>query len=316
MTHQDFTESEIDELHALSPHFASHEVAIQYLEGLRWPNGPVCPHCGDGPREHQRIKAKSTRRKLWRCKACAKQFTVTVGTIFEDSHIDLNKWLLAFYLLSASKKGMSALQIQRMLRLGSYRTAWFMCHRIRESMSEPADRQLVGIVEADETYIGGNPRNRHKGQRGTPKRGRGTNKAPVVALVERGGRVRSAHVANLSGDKVKSLIRTHVHTDSTIMTDSLGIYRGLDNEFAGHETVNHAHEYVRGNAHTNTAENFFSLLKRGINGSYHFVSKAHLHRYLNEFDFRYNARHLTDSERTRLALRMTEGKRLMYADSR
>lgn len=311
------------DLAILSPHFASHEVAVEYLERLRWPDGRVCPHCGvvdSEDRPHYRVKAKSTKRKLWKCYSCRKQFTVTVGTIFADSHVPLNKWLLAFYLLCASKKGMSALQLQRMLGV-TYKTAWFMCHRIRWAMTEPTfTTKLSGIVEADETYVGGKERNR-KRQDKQKKTGRGTDKAPVMLLVERGGQVRSRHVTNVSGDEVKGFIRIHVDPSARIMTDSFASYRGLRHEFAEHGVVNHADgEYVRGDVHTNTAENYFSLLKRGINGSYHHVSKQHLHRYLSEFDFRYNNREdahgVDDSERTRRAIKGAAGKRLMYRDSR
>lgn len=314
-------ELELD-LDILSPHFTTPEAAVEYLERLRWPDGRVCPHCGtvdSVEREHYRIKAASSKRKLWKCFACRKQFTVTVGTIFEDSHVPLNKWLLAFYLLCASKKGMSAKQLQRMLKV-QYKTAWFMCHRIRWAMAEPeASRLLSGVVEADETYVGGKERNRKRRDK-QKKTGRGTNKAPVMLLVERGGEVRSSHIANVSGDEVKGFIRTHVDPSARVMTDSFASYRGLRHEFAEHGVVNHADgEYVRGEVHTNTAENYFSILKRGINGSYHHVSKAHLHRYLSEFDFRYNNREdghgVDDSERTRRALVRAEGKRLMYRDS-
>jgi transposase-like protein len=311
------------DLNILSPHFTTPEAAVEYLERLRWPNGRVCPHCGvvdSEEREHYRIKTKTTKRKLWKCFACRKQFTVTVGTIFEDSHVPLNKWLLAFYLLCASKKGMSAKQLERMLGV-QYKTAWFMCHRIRWAMAEPAAlRMLGGVVEADETYVGGKERNRKRKDK-QKKTGRGTDKAPVMLLVERGGEVRSSHVANVSGDEVKDFIRLHIDPSARIMTDSFASYRGLRHEFAEHGVVNHADgEYVRGDVHTNTAENYFSILKRGINGSYHHVSKAHLHRYLSEFDFRYNNREdghgVDDSERTRRAITRGEGRRLMYRDSR
>jgi transposase-like protein len=317
MTHQETTD--LLDLHVLSPHLRSPQAAIAYLEHLRWPDGPVCPHCGVLDKKHYHLKKRSTRtRKVWKCRACQKQFTVTVGTIFEDSHVTLDKWLLAFHLLCSSKKGISALQIYRMLRLGSYRTAWHMLHRIRWAMAEPAFTNLLsGVVEADETYVGGKARNRKKRYDGVQKKsGRGTDKAPVMVLVERGGQARSSHIANVSGDEVKGVIRRNVSTDSRIMTDAFKSYSGLSREFAGHETVNHIDEWVRGDVHTNTAENFFAILKRGINGIYHHVSEAHLHRYLSEFDFRYNARQVSDAERTILALRKTEGKRLMYADSR
>ena len=311
------------DLNVLSPHLRSPEAAVEYLERLRWSDGPVCPHCktpeADG-RAHYRVKAKSTRRKLWKCYACRKQFTVTVGTIFEDSHITLDKWLLAFYLLCSSKKGMSAHQLHRMLGV-TYKTAWFMCHRIRWTMTEPAvTERLSGVVEADETYIGGKARNKKRGKAHNPNVGRGKGKSPVMVVVERGGKARSAHVANVTSESLKGVLRRHVDRGAKVMTDAYPSYRGLHHEFATHEVINHQDfEYVRGDVHTNTAENFFAILKRGINGVYHHVSEAHLHRYLSEFDFRYNARAAngySDASRTRLALAQVEGKRLMYADSR
>jgi transposase-like protein len=321
MTHPDETESLDPDV--LSPHFHSAEAAVEYLERLRWANGRSCPHCGviDGPeREHYRVNRKGSARKLWKCFSCRKQFTVTVGTIFEDSHVPLNKWLLAFYLLCASKKGMSALQLQRMLKV-SYKTAWFMCHRIRWAMAEPAfTEKMTGIVEADETYVGGKARNKKKGQRHNINIGRGKGKAPVMVVVERGGRAKSQHVANVTSDSLKGAIRKHVDTSARIMTDAYPSYKGLHHEFATHEVINHQlDEYVRGDVYTNTAENYFSILKRGINGVYHRVSEAHLHRYLSEFDFRYNNREavgVDDAERARRAITGAEGKRLMYRDSR
>jgi transposase-like protein len=288
--------------------------AADYLESIRWPDGPVCPHCGEAERRPYKLPSKT--RRLWKCAACRKQYTVTVGTIFEGSHVGLNKWLYAFFLLCSSKKGMSAHQLHRMLGV-TYKTAWFMAHRIRLAMSEPPfQARLSGIVEADETYIGGKARNRKLRER-QHKMGRGTDKAPVVVLVERGGKARSLHIANVTGDEIKGAIRRHVNTEARMMTDSFRSYAGLDAEYASHETVDHWKEYVRGDVHTNTAENFFSILKRGINGVYHHVSEAHLHRYLSEFDFRYNTRTavgIDDSERTRLALSQVGGKRLRYAD--
>jgi transposase-like protein len=295
--------------------------AAAYLESLRWPNGPVCPHCGESERKPYLLKSKT--RRLWKCAACRKQYTVTVNTIFEGSHIPLNKWLLAFYLLCASKKGMSAHQLHRMLGV-TYKSAWFMAHRIRYAMEQPPfARQLTGTVEVDETYIGGKRRrpNRVESAPLDPRKpdyrlqtGRGSDKTPVVLLVERGGQARSFRMANVTSDSLKGAIRRHVAREAHIRTDSYPSYRGLGEEFASHEMVNHAVEYVRGDAHTNTAENFFSILKRGINGTYHHVSEAHLPRYLSEFDFRYNARGLNDADRTVLALRGVDGKRLRYAE--
>jgi transposase-like protein len=312
-------------LGVLDERFQDAKAAATYLESIRWPNGPECPHCGENERKPYPLK--SATRKLYKCAACRKQYTVTVGTIFEGSHIPLNKWLLAFNLLCSSKKGMSAHQLHRMIGV-TYKTAWFMFHRIRYAMAQPPfQRQLQGVVEADETYIGGKVRRSNRKQYppllGTErdtrprKTGRGSDKTPVVSLVERGGEVRSFRIANVTGDSLKGAIRTHVDPRARIMTDAFQSYAGLDKEFASHETVNHLTEYVRGEVHTNTAENYFSILKRGIDGVYHHVSEAHLPRYLAEFDFRYNTRTkvgYTDGQRTRLALSMVVGKRLRYAD--
>jgi transposase-like protein len=301
-------------LSVYEPRFNDPIVAATYLESIRWPDGPVCPHCGVQDPKHYLLKSET--RKLWKCRACRKQFTVTVGTIFEGSHIPLQKWLLAFYLLCSSKKGMSAHQLHRMLGV-TYKSAWFMAHRIRYAMEQPPfARPLEGVVEADETYVGGKERNR-KRQDKQKKTGRGTNKTPVVALVERGGEVRSFRMANVTGLELKGAIRRNVSRDARIMTDSFKSYRGLGKEFASHEYVSHSDgEYVRGDVHTNTAENYFSILKRGIDGTYHHISEAHLPRYLAEFDFRYNNRialGVTDAERTRRALAGVVGKRLTYA---
>jgi transposase-like protein len=296
------------------PRFTDPIEAATYLESIRWPNGPVCPHCGES--EKRPYPLKSETRKLYKCAACRKQYTVTIGTTFEGSHIPLHKWLLAFYLLCSSKKGMSAHQLHRMLDV-TYKSAWFMAHRIRYAMEQPPfARPLEGVVEADETYVGGKERNR-KRQDKQKKTGRGTNKTPVVALVERGGEVRSFRMANVTGLELKGAIRRNVSRDARIMTDSFKSYRGLGKEFASHEYVSHSDgEYVRGDVHTNTAENYFSILKRGIDGTYHHISEAHLPRYLAEFDFRYNHRiglGVTDAERTRRALAGVVGKRLTYA---
>src|SRR6266511_4190638 len=203
MTNDDLSFSVLDD------RFTDAQKAAEYLESIRWPDGPVCPHCGEAERKPYFLK--NQKRRLWKCAACRKQFTVTVGTIFESSHIPLNKWLLAFYLLCSSKKGMSAHQLHRMLGV-TYKTAWFMAHRIRMAMTEPPfQTRLEGTVEVDETYIGGKARNKKKRWQGVQhKTGRGTDKAPVVSLVERGGKVRSTHVANVSGDEVKGVIRKHV----------------------------------------------------------------------------------------------------------
>ncbi len=296
--------------------FTDPQIAAEYLESIRWPDDPVCPHCGESERKAYRLNVKGTKRRVWKCAACRKQFTVMVGTIFEDSHIPLNKWLLAFYLLCSSKKGMSAHQLHRMLGV-TYKSAWFMAHRIREAMTQPPfQAALAGTVEADETYIGGKARWKSTRDKGVKKTGRGTDKVPVMVLVERGGQARSFRMATVTGDEVKGAIRRNVVRTAHLRTDSFRSYAGLGAEYASHEVVNHLDEWVRGDVHTNTAENFFSILKRGINGVYHHVSEAHLPRYLAEFDFRYNnraANGVSDGERTVLALKGAEGKRLTYA---
>lgn len=307
------------------PIFSDPDAARDYLEKLRWPDGkPVCPHCATHGRS-TRIRGKSARPGLWKCGACRKQFTVTVGTIFHASHVGLNVWLLAFHLLCSSKKGFSALQLSRNLGV-SLKTAWHMAHRIRFAMTEPAfTTQLTGTVEADETYVGGKRRRSNKAPTMPldPKKpykpfqtGRGADKTPVMVLVERGGQARSFRMANVTAESLGGAIRQHVARDAHLRTDAFKSYVKVGKEYASHKWVDHNLEYVFGDAHTNTAENYFSILKRGINGVYHHVSKEHLPRYLAEFDFRYNARHMTDTERTRLALSKTEGKRLMYRDSR
>ncbi|HEY0012796.1 MAG TPA: IS1595 family transposase [Allosphingosinicella sp.] len=277
------------------------------MEALHWPNGPVCPHCGEDERV-TRLTAATARAGLHKCNACRKQFTVTVGTIFEDSKIGLNKWLLGFRLMAGSKKGVSAHQLHRSLGI-TYKSAWFMGHRIREAMNIEGG-PLGGpdtVVEADETYVGGKARNRAF-RAPAPKKA-------VVALVERDGRVASQHVANVTAANVRPLVVSKVERASYLMTDESMIYTRMGREFSGHGTVNHsAGEYVRtaGFHHTNTVENFFSIFKRGVIGTYHHMSEAHLGRYCAEFDFRYNTRAIGDTERTDAAVIAARGKRLTY----
>ena len=296
--------------HLQNPIFHDEEKAREWLEAQVWPNGPVCPHCGSTDRL-TRLEGKAHRVGAFQCNECRKQFTVTVGTVCERSKVPLTKWLMAFYLLSLSKKGMSSLQLSRMLGL-PYQTTWFMMHRIREAMREPsfAAGPLGGqnqVVEAEETFVGGKAKNR-------------AYKAPppqeaVVALVERDGRVRGYHVANVNAETLRPILVTQVSRASHLMTDESTIYPKIGEEFAGHETVNHSiNEYVRhgGFTHTNTVEGYFSLLKRGIYGVYHHVSSAHLKRYVGEFDFRYNTRDITDMQRATRAAEGIKGKRLTY----
>jgi transposase-like protein len=294
--------------------------AREHLEKLRWPNGVACPHCGDT--EIYTLKGKATskepvRKGVYKCKGCRKQFTVTVGTLFEGSHIPLNKWLMTVSLMCSSKKGISSHQLHRMLEV-TYKSAWFMSHRIRYAMQQPElKNKLVGIVEVDETYVGGKPRRSKRDRTNCliPRRGRGTKKAPVVALVQRNGIVKSQTMESITGKNLKEFIRNNVDNTSEIMTDDFKAYKTLRKEFK-HQSVNHSiGQYVRGNVHTNTIEGYFSLLKRGITGVFHHVSKKHLHRYLTEFDFRYNMRSIKDSDRTCAVIPGIEGKRLLYRDS-
>ncbi len=323
-----------DELNliALAQHFSNEDKAREFIEKLRWPDGPVCPHCGEINNAYRLEpkpakeggKDKHVRKGVWKCAGCREQFTVTVGTIFEDSHIPLSKWLLAYHLLCSSKKGMSAHQLHRMLKV-TYRSAWFMAHRIRYTMSqEPLSSKLQGIVEIDETYVGGKLRigttkphdNCHRKRLGPV-----ANKAAVVSVLQRGGRVQSTHVERVTSENLRDVVDTMVDENAHVMTDSSTV---LKKAFLGrreHSQVNHtAKEYVRYEdglcITTNAIEVYFATLKRGINGVYHHVGKQHLHRYLSEFDFRYNSRKEKDGDRTLLALNSVTGRRLMLRDSK
>lgn len=306
-----------DKVDLTAKQFHDEDYARDFLEAQRWKNGVICPHCNEMGAYKLTPKAdskKAVRKGVWKCKACRKQFTVTVGTIFEDSRIGLHKWLLAIHLLCASKKGMSAHQLHRSLGI-TYKSAWFMCHRIRYAMTqEPLASKLNGTVEVDETYIGGKAKNMHKSEREKKVQGRGTvGKAPVVTLVERDGRVKSQYMEQVTGDNLKAALIECVETQAEIMTDESPSYSFASDEFACHESVNHHKgEYVRGKAHVNTCESVHALMKRGVIGVYHHWSKKHLHRYLSEFDFRFNARKISDTERAQKAIEGVNGKRLMY----
>lgn len=294
------------------PYFQDEAAAYEKLESIVWPSGPVCPHCG-GVEKIYRIKpnkAARVRLGLLKCGHCRKQFTVKVGTVFESSHIPLHKWFQATHLLTSSKKGISAHQLHRTLEI-TYKAAWFMAHRLREAMRVLVPAPLGGenkVVEVDETYVGGKSKNR---------KNHIPSKEAVIALVEREGQVRSFHVATVAAKTLKPVIKAHVDRATYVMTDESPVYPTVMRGMAGHGTVNHsAEEYVRATFwHTNTVENYFSLLKRGIVGVYHHVSPAHLHRYAAEFDFRYNHRAglgVDDQARSVRALRGIVGKRLTY----
>lgn len=293
--------------------FHDEDAAREYVEASRWSNGVVCPLCS-GINVH-RMEGK-TQAGMFLCNECRGKFTCRTGTVMERSHVPLHKWLLAIHLMATSKKGISAHQLMRNLGLGSYRTAWFLAHRIREAMRDDSHKTTGGlggngkVVEIDETYVGGKAKNRAF-REPAPKKA-------VLTLVERDGRATSFHIANVTAKEVRPLIVTNANRASAMMTDESLIYPKIGTEFRSHYTVNHsANEYVRLGSfiHTNTAESFFSILKRGITGTYHSVSEAHLHRYLSEFDFRHNNRSalgVEDAERAAKALKGIEGKRLTY----
>jgi transposase-like protein len=305
------------------PIFTDADKAREYFETIRWPNGAYCPHCGNADEDEiVKLTSKKHRAGLYQCRECREQFTVTVGSVMESSHIPLNKWALGFYLMASSKKGVSAHQLMRTLGIGSYRTAWFMAHRIREAMiEETGDTGPFGgegkIVEADETYHGKRetPRKRKTPPTRGGKQG-GAQKRVIVGLVERGGRVRTFHVQSATAETVRNILVKNVSRKSTLHTDESPIYSKTGKEFAGHATVIHSkNEYVRGNVHTNTVENVWSVFKRGMKGIYQHCGEAHLPRYLAEFDFRYNRRSalgISDTERAHDAIRGAAGRRLMY----
>ncbi len=279
------------------------------MEQFRWSDGPECPHCGSDAVARLTPKPTSKRpgrKGLLKSRACRKQFTVTVGTIFEDSHIPLHKWLLAIHLLCPSKKGFSAHELHRTLGV-TYKSAWFLAHRIRYAMTQPplSDR-LDGVVEADETYVGGKSR---KGT-GPHKRGRGTLKTPVVSFVERNGRVQSFVVERVTGKNLRQMLREHVAQTAVIMSDGYQLHNPMKDGYAGFETVNHsAGEYARNGAHINTVEVHFALIKQAAYRTHNHWSKPHLHRYLAERDFVWNTRALSDGRRTVLVIQDGVGKR-------
>jgi transposase-like protein len=295
------------------PIFTDADKAREYLEAERWPNGPICPHCG-GTDKNRKLEGKAHRPGLYQCGDCREQFTVTVGTVFERSKVPLNKWLLATHLMASSKKGISAHQLHRSIGV-TYKTAWFIFHRIREAMRNDDDTPMGsggGIVEADETFIGKDPKwHRYKTKRG------GQHKMKVLALVDRDtGRARAQVVDHLSKKDILPILKRNIAREARLSTDEAGYYTGMDQFFAEHLSVNHgADEYVRGEAHTNTLEGFFSIFKRGMKGIYQHCGKQHLHRYVAEFEFRYNyrtANDYTDTERTAVILKAAEGCRLTY----
>ncbi|HUC61372.1 MAG TPA: IS1595 family transposase [Alphaproteobacteria bacterium] len=297
-----------------APLFGDETKAIAFVESLMWPDGPVCPHCGCTEKVW-RLKGKTARPGLWKCGACRLQFTVKIGTIFEDSHLPLSKWLFAIYLMCSSKKGVSANQLKRELSI-SYKSAWHLCHRVRLAMTkEPLASKLGAeshVVEIDETFVGGKAKNKHYDKR--KDHGMGTvGKLAVLTLVDRDGEARTFPVKNTRRSVMFPKIVENIEGVAHIVTDDHMTYRTLGEHFAGHHYVKHSRgEYVRGLVHTNFAESYHSLLKRGIMGAYHHISEKHIERYLREFEFKWNSRSISDGERSCEAIKGGKGKRLMY----
>ena len=294
-------------------HFHNEAAAYEWVEARIWPNGPQCPRC-KGTERVGKLQGKSTRAGVYKCYACKKPFTVKVGTIFEDSHVKLHIWLQAIHLICSSKKGISSNQLHRTLKV-TLKTAWFMSHRIREAMRSGSLAAPMGgegsIVEADETFIG------KKDGEVKPKSARGyAHKQAALSLVERGGDVRSFVIDKADRANIKPIIDANIAKESRLMTDQASYYIGIGKEFAGHESVDHSkEEWKRGDCHTNTLEGYFSVFKRGMKGVYQHCAERHLHRYLAEFDFRYNnriARGVHDEQRAEKALLGVKGKRLTY----
>lgn len=290
-----------------NPIFHDEAKANAHIEASRWPDGAFCAHCGS---THVTRMGGKTQAGMFQCNDCREKFTIRTGTVMERSHVPLHKWLLATHIMAASKKGMSAAQMARMIGV-TYKTAWFLCHRIREAMDGADNGAALGgegkVVEADETYVGGKAKNRATRKPAAKK--------AVVALIDREGKARSFHVANVNAKTVRGLIVANVDRASHLMTDESHVYTSVGREFNGHSVVNHsAKQYVTtgGFKHSNTAENFFSIFKRGVIGTYHHMSEAHLGRYCREFDLRYNTREMTDTERAAVIVKGMEGKRLTY----
>ena len=302
-------------LMTLAQEYSDPDKARGLLESLLWPDGAVCPHCQNHKEKPiYKLTPKATskpgaRKGVHKCGACRKQFTVTVGTIFEASHLPISKWLMAIFLICSSKKSISALQLSRMLKI-TYKAAWFIAHRLRFAVSPemPLNELLQGVVEVDETFVGG------KGVRCSQSR----RKTPVVALIERGGKMQARVVSNVTQHNLGKILNECVSKQAVVNTDELPAYRNPLKEWAGHSTVVHSRgEYSRTNADgsksgINSCESFFSLLKRGVYGSWHHVSREHLPKYANEFAFRWNTRKETDGERMESAIGMVTGKRLTY----
>jgi transposase-like protein len=313
---------------SLAAKITSEADAYAFMESLRWPDKPVCPHCGSiadhyyltpkAPEGRKTRTGSISQRRVWKCRDCRKQFSVLTGTIFHGSKVHLQTWLFVVFEMAANKNGLAAREIERKYGV-SPKTAWFMAHRIREAMKTRAPLALLtGTIVADETWVGGNPGNDHYYKAPRPVRpgeNMGTQKTPVLSLINaETGEVRSKVVAHVTGATLRKVISENVAmADSRLMTDEGSWYIQLGKEFTSHETVNHSRdEYVRGDVSTNLAEGYFSQLKRSLDGTFHHVSVEHLDRYLAEFDFRYSSRKISDTQRTARLMGQTAGRRLTY----
>jgi hypothetical protein len=305
-----------DELNliSLAQQYNDDDKARELLERLRWPHGAICPHCqNDGQtKPNSKLTPKpdsksAVRKGVYFCGACRKQFTVTVKTVFENSHVPISKWMMAWFIMCSSKKSVSAHQLHRMLKV-TYKTAWFLAHRIRVAMGEYPNRKLTGVVEVDETFIGGKHDRQHKM----------SGKTPVMALIEQDGSMKTRVIPNVSQKNLGNAIRECIEKDAVLCTDEFNCYKKTGKEFKAHHTVNHSkYEYILRtpdgiSAGVNRCESFFALLKRGVHGAWHSVSREHLPKYANEFSFRWNTRKLTDGARFAVGIPQAEGKRLMY----
>ncbi len=288
-------------LMAAIQYFADPYNALRYFASSRWPNGVECPYCqGKEP-------MFLVTRRIWKCRVCRKQFSVKVGTIFNESPIGIDKWLMAIWMIANCKNGVSSYEIARDIKV-TQKTAWFMLHRIRRAMQEDGGGFLAGEIEADESFISGKARNMHKGRWARKSSEPNQGKAIVAAVLQRGGRVRAAVVSRRKKEQLKNLVSGNVEAGSNLYTRS---YDDLGDDFK-HQVVNHADEYVRGSVHTNGLENFWSLFKRGLNGTYVSVEPYHLFRYVDEQSFRFNERHLTGSERFEIVCARATGRRLTW----
>ncbi len=290
-------------------YFSDLDVATEYIASRRWPDGPVCPACGTLDKKHYYLKT----RRVWKCRSCKKQFSVKVGTIFEDSPLGLDKWMVAGWLLASCKNGISSYELARHIGV-TQTTAWFMLHRLRLAMQTGTFEKLSGEVEADETFIGGKARNMHKKKREEKIQGRGASgKVIVIGLLERHGEVRTKVVPDTKKNTLHVEVRENVEPGSELYTDALRSYEGLDPEYV-HQVIDHSEKYAEGKVHTNGIENFWSLFKRCVNGTYVHAEPFHLLRYLDEQAFRFNEREGEDADRFKKALGSVAGRRVTYSE--